>query len=47
MNQTLRHQLSDTFDLALGLEVITLLSHDHREAIDALLEKLEPNFRGI
>ena len=44
-----RHILNSYFqvlDLSLALETITGKSYDHREAVQAFMEKREPRFQG-
>lgn len=46
VNQQLRRALIESFDLSTALEIATLASEDHREALAALREKRPPTFRG-
>lgn len=46
VNQQLRRALIESFDLSTALEIATLASEDHREALAALKEKRAPEFRG-
>lgn len=46
VNQLLRLQLHQTFDVALGLEIATLLSSDRAEAVTSLIDKRKATFRG-
>lgn len=46
VNQQIRRALLDSFDLATALELTTFGSDDHREALAAMREKRDPEFRG-
>lgn len=46
VNQQLRRALIESFDLSTALEITTLASEDHKEALAALREKRPPSFRG-
>lgn len=46
INQQLRRALLESFDLSTALEITTLASEDHKEALAALREKRPPNFQG-
>lgn len=46
VNQQLKEALARSFDLATALELTTLLSADHAEALAALREKRVPRFEG-
>jgi enoyl-CoA hydratase len=46
INKLVKEALNVAFDSSLGHELVTLLSDDHREALAALREKREPDFRG-
>jgi enoyl-CoA hydratase len=44
VNKMLEDQVSRLYDLSLALECVTFETADHREAIDAFLNKREPTF---
>ncbi len=46
VNAQLKHALLTSFDLSTALEIPCFLSHDHAEAVDAMLEKRTPTFEG-
>lgn len=46
VNAQLKQALLTSFDLSAALEIPCFLSHDHKEAIDALQEKRPPIFEG-
>jgi enoyl-CoA hydratase len=46
INQQLRRALLESFDLSTALEITTLASEDHKEALAALREKRPPHFQG-
>ncbi len=46
VNQQVKQALSLSFDLSMGHELVTFLSADHAEALAAIANKREPNFRG-
>ena len=46
VNSWMKTALATAFDVALGYEVVTMHSRDHREALDAIREKREPDFHG-
>lgn len=46
LNMAIRHQGQIFQDAQLGLETMSHLSSDHREAVEALVEKREPRFTG-
>lgn len=46
INQMVRHQFNFTFDAAVALESVTLLSNDHREAVQAFIEKRPGRYKG-
>ncbi len=46
VNQQVKRALLESFDLSTALELTTLLSDDHREALAAMSEKRRPVFRG-
>jgi enoyl-CoA hydratase len=47
VNKMIKNNLNIAFDHATALEIVTFKSEDHREALKALQEKREPNFKGI
>jgi enoyl-CoA hydratase len=46
INQQLRRALIESFDLSTALEISTLASEDHKEALAALRERRPPTFQG-
>jgi enoyl-CoA hydratase/carnithine racemase len=46
VNQGIKAAAAVAFDLSTALELVTLRSEDHREALAALRERREPRFRG-
>jgi enoyl-CoA hydratase/carnithine racemase len=46
LNRIVKSRMEQTMDLAAALEMITLASDDHREAMAAFVEKRPPNFTG-
>ena len=46
VNAQLKQALLTSFDLSIALEIPCFLSHDHKEAIDALQEKRPPIYEG-
>jgi enoyl-CoA hydratase len=46
INQTIRTLAQSTMEVGLGLETLSHLTEDHREAVDAFAEKRKPRFRG-
>ncbi|HZZ48779.1 MAG TPA: enoyl-CoA hydratase-related protein [Pseudonocardia sp.] len=46
VNKLVKQALGVAFDSATGYEMVTLLSKDHVEAVDAFLEKRPPTFTG-
>jgi enoyl-CoA hydratase len=46
INRWLKEGLNLIMDTSLGLEWLTFVSEDHREAVDAFLEKREPKYKG-
>jgi enoyl-CoA hydratase len=47
VNRWLKEGLNLIMDASLGLEWITFGTEDHREAVDAFLEKREPKYKGM
>jgi enoyl-CoA hydratase len=46
MNMLLKKQVEGVIEAHLGLEMLTVFSHDHREAVRAFLSKEAPRFEG-
>jgi len=46
VNQQIKRALLDSFDLSTASELMTLLSDDHREALDAVAQRRSPRFLG-
>ena len=46
VNQLVKTALSQSFDLATALEIVTFKSEDHQEALAALREQRAPRFQG-
>ena len=46
VNKLLKDALNTAFDTSTALEIVTLQSEDHREALAALREKRAPEFKG-
>ena len=46
VNQLVKQALATSFDLSTALELVTLRSTDHAEALAALREKRDPRFEG-
>ncbi len=46
VNQQIKRVLLDSFELAAASELLTFLSADHREALDALQDRRPPRFEG-
>ena len=46
VNKLIKDALNVAFDSAAGLELVTFLSEDHAEALQAISEKRSPEFRG-
>lgn len=46
LNMAVRQQAQAYMDAHLGLETMSHLREDHREAVDAFIEKRRPNFTG-
>ena len=46
LNMAIRHEGQIFMDAQLGLETMSHLSQDHREAVLAFRDKREPNFTG-
>ena len=46
VNKLVKDALNVAFDAATALEIVTLQSEDHREALAAIAEKRPPRFQG-
>lgn len=46
VNQLVKQSLELAFDYATGHELLTFLSEDHQEALDAIAGRREPRYRG-
>ncbi|NJN52936.1 MAG: enoyl-CoA hydratase/isomerase family protein [Gammaproteobacteria bacterium] len=46
VNKLIKDSLNVSFDFATALEIVTFKSDDHREALAALREKRQPQFKG-
>jgi enoyl-CoA hydratase len=46
VNQLVKQALATAFDYSMGLELVTFLSADHKEALQAISEKRKPRFEG-
>lgn len=46
VNQIVKQALTTGFDYSMALELVTLVSEDHQEALKALREKRKPRFEG-
>ncbi len=46
VNKLVKEALSISFDFAIGHELVTFLSEDHKEALAALRDKRLPRFEG-
>ena len=46
VNKIVKDSLNVAFDTSTALEIVTLQSDDHREALDAIREKRTPVFKG-
>lgn len=46
INKVVSHSLNMVFDTSLALEGITAATRDHKEGVQAFLEKRSPEFRG-
>jgi enoyl-CoA hydratase len=46
VNKLIKDALNTAFDASTALELVTFRSDDHREALEAMREKREPDFKG-
>jgi enoyl-CoA hydratase len=46
VNQLVKQALSTTFDYSTALELVTFVSDDHKEALQAIRDKRRPRFEG-
>ena len=46
VNKLIKNALNISFDTATALEIVTLQTEDHKEAIAAIKEKRDPQFTG-
>lgn len=46
VNKVVKDALNTAFDSAMGHEIVTLMSDDHKEAMRAFAEKRDPHFTG-
>lgn len=46
VNQLVKQALTNAFDYSMALELVTFVSADHKEALQALGEKRKPKFEG-
>jgi hypothetical protein len=46
VNKLVKDALDVAFDASTALELVTFLSQDHVEALDAIKEKRRPRFEG-
>lgn len=46
VNKLIKEALNVSFEFAAAHELVTLMSEDHQEALAAIKEKRQPNFRG-
>ena len=47
VNKLIKDALNTNFDTSTALELLTFKSSDHAEAMQAIREKREPNFKGV
>ncbi|WP_405864560.1 enoyl-CoA hydratase/isomerase family protein [Streptomyces sp. NBC_00005] len=46
VNQMIKQAMTTAFDYSTALEVLTFVSADHKEALDAMEQKRKPEFQG-
>ena len=46
VNKVVKNALNTAFDASTALEIVTFQSDDHKEALAALREKRQPEFKG-
>jgi enoyl-CoA hydratase len=46
VNKLIKEALNTAFDVSTALELLTMRSRDHQEALAAIREKREPRFTG-
>lgn len=46
VNKLVKEALSTSFDFAIGHELVTFMSEDHKEALAAIRDKRPPRFQG-
>ncbi|MBV9841026.1 MAG: enoyl-CoA hydratase/isomerase family protein [Sphingomonadaceae bacterium] len=46
VNKTVKQQMNLTLDTSIAYESLTMLTHDYKEAANAMVEKRRPSFRG-
>jgi enoyl-CoA hydratase len=46
VNQLIKQALTTAFDYSTALELVTFVSADHQEALQAIREKRKPRFEG-
>jgi enoyl-CoA hydratase len=46
VNKLVKEALNISFDFAIGHELVTFMSEDHKEALAALRDKRPPRFEG-
>ena len=46
VNKLVKDALNTAFDVAASSELVTFLSQDHKEALAAIVEKRQPDFKG-